>query len=111
LQCREETVPAPGIFIWDVYVYPTRRGYRLTMLEANACNLPVSRPHAPMTEFVEHGVNGRHVAVEVRHAGMALLAAGSPNLQDLVAQMRWYVGHRRMGLMKREARSYADATS
>ena len=114
LQCHEETIPAPGIFhLGDVYVYPTRlEGIGLTMLEANACGLPViATACAPMTEFVEHGVNGRHVAVEkyvARWDGYYWPQALA-SLQDLVAQMRWYVDHsEKLSLMKREARSYAE---
>ena len=114
LQCHEETVPAPGLFhLGDVYVYPTRlEGIGLTMLEANACGLPViATACAPMTEFVEHGVNGRHVEVEryvARWDGYYWPQALS-SLEDLVVQMRWYIDHvQDLSLMKREARSYAE---
>jgi len=114
LQCHEETVPAPGLFrLGDVYVYPTRlEGIGLTMLEANACGLPIiATACAPMTEFVEHGLNGRHVAVEryvARWDGYYWPQAIA-SLQDLIVQMRWYIDRSEdLSRMKCEARSYAE---
>ena len=114
LQCHEETVPAPGLFrLGDVYVYPTRlEGIGLTMLEANACGLPIiATACAPMTEFVEHGLNGRYVAVEryvARWDGYYWPQAIA-SLQDLIVQMRWYIDRSEdLSRMKCEARSYAE---
>jgi glycosyltransferase involved in cell wall biosynthesis len=113
LQCHEETVPAPGLYhLGDVYVYPTRlEGIGLTMPEASACGLPViATACGPMTEFVEHGINGRHVAVEryVARSDGYYWPQALVSVQDLATQMRWYVDHvSELASLKRDAREYA----
>lgn len=114
LQCHEESVPAPGLFhLGDIYVYPSRlEGIGLTILEANACGLPVITTEcSPMTEFIEHGINGRHVKVKqyVSRSDGYYWPQADIDLQDLIVQMRWYVDHEKeLNFMKKNARKYAE---
>lgn len=114
LECHEESVPAPGLFhLGDVYVYPTRlEGIGLTILEANACGLPViATACAPMTEFVEHKVNGRHIAIDkyVARSDGYYWPQAFASLSDLVDQMQWYVDHENdLDRLKKNARNYAE---
>jgi glycosyltransferase involved in cell wall biosynthesis len=114
LQCYEESVPAPGLFhLGDIYVYPTRlEGIGLTILEANACGLPVITTACdPMTEFVQHGVNGRHVKVKqyVSRSDGYYWPQANICIEDLIVQMRWYVDHsEELAVMKKHARQYAE---
>lgn len=115
LQCFEESVSAPGLFhLGDVYVYPTRlEGIGLTILEANACGLPVIvTACGPMTEFIKDGVNGRHVVVEQYRARADgyYWPQAIVSLDDLIHQMRWYIEHvDELSQKKRDARYYAEA--
>lgn len=71
----DTTVPPPGLYtLGTVYVYPSRLdGIGLTLPEALASGLPaITTDSAPMSEFVEDGVNGRLVRVAktvCRHDG------------------------------------------
>lgn len=92
----EKTVSAPGLFhLGDVYVYPTRlEGIGLTILEANACGLPVITTKCePMTEFIIEGVNGRHAAVKnyISRADGYFWPQAIVCTDDLTNQMRWYI--------------------
>lgn len=114
LQCYEESVTAPGLFhLGDIYVYPTQLdGIGLTIIEANACGLPViTTACEPMTEFIQHGVNGRHIKVDkyvARWDGYYWPQAHI-SLQDLIEQMHWYVDHAgELNIMKQNARQYAE---
>lgn len=55
-----ETVPAPGLYyLGDVYLYPSRLdGLGLTLMEAQACGLPVITVDCPpMNEFVDESIS------------------------------------------------------
>jgi len=113
LQIHEGTVPAPGLFhLGDVYVYPTRlEGIGLTIIEANACGLPVITTGCePMTEFIRHGVNGRHVRVEryVSRVDGYYWPQSLASVDDLYEQMTWYT-HASLSIREEKirARKYA----
>jgi len=114
LKCIEESVSAPGLFhMGDVYVYPTRlEGIGLTILEANACGLPViTTACGPMTEFISNGINGRLVSVEnyIARSDGYYWPQAIVNTEDLIIQMRWYIDHAdELSNFKREARAYAE---
>lgn len=93
-----KTVSPPGLYhLGDVYVYPTRlEGIGLSVPEALACGLPCIVPdHPPMNEFVQHGFNGRLVAIErltARYDGYYWPQCHAA-LDSLTASMQWYIDH------------------
>ena len=114
LICRDETVPAPGLYhLGDVYVYPSRLdGIGLTIAEALACGLPViTTDHPPMNEFVEPGINGQLVSVErlIARADGYYWSQALASLPNLRQQMLVYVEHlAELGQFKTRARQYAE---
>lgn len=115
LTCHEVTVPAPGLFhLGDVYVYPTRlEGIGLTIMEAAACGLPVIvTDAAPMNEFIQHGRNGRLVAVQrqISRADGYLWPQAIADVRNLREQMQWYVDQLpEIGKLKKQARKVAES--
>ena len=112
---HHETVSAPGLYhLGDVYVYPSRlEGIGLTIAEALACGLPViTSNNPPMNEFVEHGKNGRLVAIDrlVARPDGYYWPKCYPNMESLREQMNYYIDNiNDLKLFKTQARAWAEA--
>ncbi len=113
LEVVEKTVAAPGLYhLGDVYVYPSRLdGIGLSVAEALACGLPViTTNEGPMNEFVTEET-GRLVRVAERmpRGDDYYWPFAIPDVNDLAAQMRWYVEHRELiPELQRAARRHAE---
>lgn len=114
LECREETVSAPGLFhLGDVYVYPTRlEGIGLTIFESAACGLPVIVTDCgPMNEFITHGHNGRLVQVDrfLPRSDGYFWPQAIVSIDSLIEQMQWYIDNAyHLPEFKARARSVAE---
>jgi glycosyltransferase involved in cell wall biosynthesis len=109
----EREVGEPGLYnCGDVYVYPSRLdGIGLTLAEASASGMPVITTDAPpMNEMVQHGANGRLVAVksyEQRQDGYYWPVSVCERA-SLVEAMQWYIDNiGELHQLKRAARQYA----
>jgi len=108
-----KTVEPPGMYtIGDIYVYPTRlEGIGLTIVEALSSGLPVvTTNQAPMNEFVEDGVTGKLVDVDMEEYRFDnyYWPESTCSIENLAKNMQSFIDSRDdINIMSLEARKYS----